>query len=140
MREFPARSVRVRRQPQAGSDRVVAFLAAAGVVVSVRWDFTEHDGVGVLHLFGFLGRQDTHRFEGAVGWVRSRSNGTLVLDMSGLLGWNEEGEAAVVRAARSPLAVCGLLDRSAPLLSGDTSGLIRIYSDLRSALADLATA
>lgn len=108
--------------------------------MSVRWDFTEHDGVGVLHLFGFLGRQDTHRFEGAVDWVRSRSNGTLVLDMSGLVGWSEEGEAAVVRAARSPLAVCGLLDRFAPLVSGDTSGLIRIYSDIRSALADLATA
>ncbi len=106
----------------------------------MRWDSTEHDGVGVLHLFGFLGRQDTHRFEGAVGWVRSRSNGMLVLDLSGLLGWSEEGEAAVLRAAQSPLAVCGLRDRPAPLLTGDTAGLIRVYPDLRSALADLATA
>ncbi|WP_329280984.1 hypothetical protein [Streptomyces sp. NBC_01451] len=106
----------------------------------MRWDSTEHDGVGVLHLFGFLGSQDTHRFDGAVDWVRSRSNGILVLDMSGLLGWSTEGEAAVLRAAQSGLAVCGLLDRPAPLLSGDTTGFIRIYPDLRSALADLATA
>ncbi|WP_328687965.1 hypothetical protein OHA74_53905 [Streptomyces phaeochromogenes] len=106
----------------------------------MRWDSTEHDGVGVLHLFGFLSGQDTHRFDGAVDWVRSRSNGMLVLDMSGLLGWSEEGEAAVLRAAQSPLAVCGLLDRPALLLTGDTTGLIRIHSDLRSALADLAAA
>ncbi|MFF7663640.1 hypothetical protein [Streptomyces canus] len=106
----------------------------------MRWDSTEHDGVGVLHLFGYLGRQDTHRFEGAVGWVRSRSNGMLVLDMSGLLGWSEEGEAAVLRAAQSPLAVCGLRERPAPLLTGDTAGPVRVYPDLRSALADLATA
>ncbi|WP_405959644.1 STAS domain-containing protein [Streptomyces sp. NBC_00024] len=106
----------------------------------MRWDSTEHDGVGVLHLFGFLGRQDTHRFEGAVDWVRSRSDGELVLDLSGLLGWSEEGEAAMVRAAQSPLAVCGLRDRPASLLSGDTTGLVRIYPDLRSALAALATA
>lgn len=106
----------------------------------MRWDSTEHDGVGVLHLFGYLGCQDTHRFVGAVEWVRSRSNGTLVLDMSGLLGWSQEGEAAVLRAAQSPLAVCGLLDRPAPLLIGDTTGRIRIHPDLHSALAALATA
>lgn len=108
--------------------------------MSVRWESTEHDGVGVLHLFGFLGRQDTHRFEGAVQWVRSRSDGVLVIDMSGLLGWSEEGEAAVLRAAQGQLAVCGLGDRPAPMLSGDKSGTIRIYPDLRSALTDLATA
>ncbi|WP_241748371.1 STAS domain-containing protein [Streptomyces sp. M3] len=104
----------------------------------MHWDSTERDGVGVLQLFGYLGRQDAHRFEGAVGWVRSRSTGPLVLDLSGLLGWSEEGEAAVVRAAGSPLAVCGLRDRPAPLLTTEDT-LIRIYPDLRSALADLAS-
>lgn len=108
--------------------------------MSVRWESTEHDGVGVLHLFGFLGREDAHRFEGAVDWVRSRSDGMLVMDMSGLLGWSEDGEVAVLRAAQSRLAVCGLGDRPAPMLSGDKSGLIRIYPDLRSALTDLARA
>ncbi|WP_031085687.1 hypothetical protein [Streptomyces sp. NRRL S-1831] len=106
----------------------------------MRWESTEHDGVGVLHVFGYLGRQDTHRFDGVVDWVRSRSDGRLVLDMSGLLGWSEEGEAAVLRAARSPLGVCGLLDRPAPLLTGDTTGRIRIYPNVRCALADLARA
>lgn len=106
----------------------------------MRWDSTDHAGVGVLHLFGFLGREDTHRFEGAVDWVRSRSDGMLVIDMSGLLGWSEEGEAAVLRAAQSRLAMCGLGEHPAPMLSGDKSGLIRIYPDLRSALTDLATA
>ena len=106
----------------------------------MRWESTEHDGVGVLHLFGFLGRKDTHRFEGAVDWVRSHSEGMFVIDMSGLLGWSDEGEAAVLRAAQSPLAVCGLRDRPAPMLSGDETGLIRTYPDLNSALTDLATA
>lgn len=106
--------------------------------MSMYWDSAECDGVGVLQLFGFLGRQDAHRFEGAVDWVRSRCKGPLVLDMSGLLGWSTEGEAAVVRAAGDSLAVCGLRERPAPLLAA-REAVIRIYPDLPSAVAHLAS-
>lgn len=102
------------------------------------WVSTERDGVGVLQLFGYFGRQDVHRFEGAVDWVRSRCNGPLVLDMSGLLGWSTEGESAVVRAAATLLAVCGLHERPAPLLAANPAS-IRIYPDLPSAVAHLTS-
>ncbi|MCW8216679.1 hypothetical protein H5I60_08560 [Streptomyces griseolus] len=108
-------------------------------MVSMHWDSTVRDGVGVLQLFGYLGRQDAHRFEGAVDWVRSRCKGPLVLDMSGLLGWSGEGEAAVMRAAGNSLAVCGLRERPAPLLAANKA-LIRIYPDVASAVANLASA
>ena len=104
----------------------------------MQWDFAEYQGVKVVHLSGYLGRLDAHRFHGAMGWVRSRTDGPVVLDLTALLGWSQEGEAAVTHAAGTdtPLAVCGLLGRPAPALTG-TAG-IRIYPDLAAAVADLA--
>jgi len=102
------------------------------------WHCAEHDGVKVVHVSGYLGRTDVHRFEGAMGWVRSRTDGPVVLDLTALLGWSQEGEAAVARAAEAALAVCGLQGHPAPTLTG-AAGRIRIYPDLASAVADLAT-
>lgn len=104
----------------------------------MNWHCAEHDGVQVVHLSGYLGRSDTHRFGGAMGWVRSRREGPVVLDLTALLGWSREGEAAVVRAAETPLAVCGLRGRPAPTLTG-AAGQIRFYPDLAAAVADLAS-
>ncbi|WP_035842791.1 STAS domain-containing protein [Kitasatospora azatica] len=111
----------------------------------MQWHFEERDGTGVLHLSGFLGDHVTHRFEGAVGWACSRCAGAIVVDMSALVGWSREGEAAIMDAAgllaahRAPLAVCGLGDRHAPLLlAGDALALVRVYPDLDSALAAVA--
>jgi hypothetical protein len=101
------------------------------------WHCAEHDGVKVVHLSGYLGRLDVHRFDGAMDWVRSRTDGPVVLDLTALLGWSREGEAAVVRAAETPLAVCGLRGRPAPALTG-AAGRIRIYPDPAAAVAAMA--
>ncbi|MCX5604849.1 STAS domain-containing protein [Streptomyces phaeochromogenes] len=105
----------------------------------MQWEYTERHGVSVMHLSGYLGRQDAHRFEGALDWVRSHAAGAIVLDMSGLLGWSEEGEAAASKAVHAPIAVCGLRGREAPLLTG-CAACVGIYPDLDTALAALASA
>ncbi|MGW7445687.1 hypothetical protein [Kitasatospora sp. NPDC054795] len=68
----------------------------------------------------------------------------MVIDPSGLLGWSQEGEAAIVDAAgrlgahRCPLMVCGLRGRAAPLPSTSGAlGLVRVCSDLPTALSAL---
>ncbi|WP_405927333.1 hypothetical protein [Streptomyces sp. NBC_00035] len=105
----------------------------------MQWERTERDGVSVMHLSGYLGREDAHRFEGALDWVRSHADGPIVLDMSGLLGWSDEGEIAASNAARAPIAVCGLRGRAAPLLTG-CAACVGTYPDLDTALASLASA
>ncbi|MFE5584933.1 STAS domain-containing protein [Kitasatospora sp. NPDC056531] len=110
----------------------------------MQWELEEMDGVGVLRLTGYLGERVVHRFHGAFDWARARCTGPLVIDLSGLLGWSQEGEAAIVDAAgrlgtdRSPLMLCGLRDRAAPLFAtGAALGLMRVCSDLQTALAAL---
>jgi hypothetical protein len=54
----------------------------------------------VLSLAGYLGVDGIDRFTGAVGWVLACTGGSVVLEVSGLLGWSPEGEAAVLDLAR----------------------------------------
>jgi hypothetical protein len=104
--------------------------------VSVQWYFEDRRGTGVLHLSGHFGRQATDRFAGAMAWARSRTAGTIVVDLS---GWSAAGEAAILDAARAPLALCGLRGRAAPLLTGNPPAAIRIYADVEAALSALAS-
>jgi anti-anti-sigma regulatory factor len=106
----------------------------------VQWHFEEHEGIGVLHLSGFLGERVVHRFRGAFAWARARSAVGLVLDLSGLLGWSPGGRAALLDAAHqvdprhSPLAVSGLrphLARQIPV--GSSLAALRLHPDLQSA-------
>jgi hypothetical protein len=52
-----------------------------------------------------------------MSWARSRATGMIVVDVSGLSDWSEEGEAAILDAARAPLALCGVRGHAAPLLT-----------------------
>jgi len=111
----------------------------------MQWHFEERNGVGVLFLSGFLGERVVHRFEGGFDWACSRCSGPVVVDVSALKGWSSEGEAAIVDAAsrlaphRTPLAVCGVGERHAPLLrAGNGLSLVRVYPDLEGALEAVA--
>ncbi|MCM2425151.1 hypothetical protein [Streptomyces sp. RKAG337] len=106
----------------------------------MEWNFEDYNGTGVLHLYGHLGRRVTDRFTGAVGWARARTTGTLVLDMSGLMGWSPAGEAAILAAAPAGLALCGLRGRPTPLLTSNSLVGVRVFPDLNAALAALAPA
>lgn len=106
----------------------------------MEWNFEDCNGTGVLHLYGHLGRQVSDRFIGAVGWARARTTGTLVLDMSGLMGWSPDGEAAILAVAPADLVLCGLRDRPTPLLTENSLVRVRAFPDLDAALAALAPA
>ncbi|MCZ4124839.1 MULTISPECIES: hypothetical protein [Streptomyces] len=106
----------------------------------MEWNFEDCNGTGVLHLHGHLGRRVTSRFTGAVGWARARTTGTLVLDMSGLMGWSPDGEAAILAASPAGLALCGLRGRSTPLLTENSLVGVRVFPDLDAALTALAQA
>lgn len=110
----------------------------------MQWDLERTGSVGVLRLSGFLGTAALHRFDGALAWARARCGGPIVLDLSGLLGWNADGEAAIVDASghpsggHDPLAVCGLGARRAPLLDAAAgAGVLLLYRDADTALAAL---
>ncbi|MQS17074.1 hypothetical protein F7Q99_34025 [Streptomyces kaniharaensis] len=94
---------------------------------------------------GFLGDEAVHRFAGAFDWIRARCAGPIVLDLAALRGWSNGGEGAIVHAAallapeQGPLAVCGLGERSAPLLlTSHGLGLIRLYPDIAAAVTAIA--
>ncbi|MFI9101002.1 hypothetical protein ACIGXA_10795 [Streptomyces fildesensis] len=106
----------------------------------MEWNFEDCNGTGVLHLYGHLGRRVTDRFTGAVDWARARTTGTLVLDMSGLMGWSPAGEAAILAAAPAGLALCGLRDRPTSLLAEISLVGVRVFPDLDVALTALAQA
>ncbi|MCZ4101540.1 hypothetical protein G3I60_11305 [Streptomyces sp. SID13666] len=106
----------------------------------MEWNFEDRNGTGVLHLYGHLGRRVTDRFAGAVGWARARTTGTLVLDVSGLMGWSPDGEAAILAAAPAGLALCGLRGRPTPLLTENALVGVRVFPDLDVALTALAQA
>jgi anti-anti-sigma regulatory factor len=109
----------------------------------MQWELETVDGVGVLHLTGFLGERSTHRFRGALDWVAARCPGAIVIDLTALKGWSTEGEGAIVDAAgrladRGPLAVCGLRERPGDLLRTSSAlHALQLYPDLDTALAAL---
>ncbi|WNZ13552.1 hypothetical protein P8T65_42305 [Streptomyces sp. 11x1] len=93
----------------------------------------------MMRLTGYLAREGAHRFEGALDWVSSQAAGAIVLDLSGLLGWSKEGEAAASHAVRASIAVFGLRGREAPLVTG-CAACVGTCRDVESALAALTSA
>jgi hypothetical protein len=62
-----------------------------------------------------------------------------VVDVSGLSGWSEKGEAAILDAARAPPAFCGVRGRAAPLPTRNALVSIRMFADVEAALTALAS-
>ncbi|WP_043267503.1 STAS domain-containing protein [Streptomyces sp. CT34] len=111
--------------------------------MSLDWQYATHRDLTVLTLTGHLGGEATARFAGAVSWVRARSAaGSILLDLTGLVSWDAEGEAAVVDAAHRlgtedrPLVLCGTGDLPTPAFSAHQPRLI-VYPDLDTALDSL---
>ena len=108
--------------------------------MSISWSFGEQRGVAVMRVAGFLGSSAVDRFSEGFGWVAARSTGAVILDLTELLGWSTEGEAAVQQAAATlrkserSLVLCGL-DRieaaQSRVIHHDSTP---IYADLDTAL------
>jgi hypothetical protein len=78
--------------------------------------------------------------------VLPRCDGSVVLDVSGLLGWSPEGEAAVLEFARRVsgrhqlLALCGTGTLPVRTLAANRRTPLTVYSDLDTALDALGAA
>ncbi|MEV0375458.1 hypothetical protein AB0I10_37835 [Streptomyces sp. NPDC050636] len=113
--------------------------------MSLDWQYATHRDVTVLTLTGHLGGETTGRFTGAISWVQARTTGPVLLDVTGLVSWSDEGEAAVLDAARrlgsaeQPLALCGIGDLPTPALTAGQLVPLRIHPDLDTALDALAS-
>ncbi|NUL04667.1 anti-sigma factor antagonist [Streptomyces lunaelactis] len=109
--------------------------------MSISWSFEEPHGVAVMRVAGYLGSNAVDRFSEGFGWVAARSTGTVLLDVSELLGWSAEGEAAVLQAAAAlkererSLAVCGPGHLEATRLWTDQVHSMTVYADLDTALS-----
>ncbi|MCX4792886.1 MULTISPECIES: STAS domain-containing protein [unclassified Streptomyces] len=68
--------------------------------MTIQWRYATHPNLGVLSLAGYLGPDAVHRFTGAIGWVRARGTGPVILDLSELRGSSTGGQLAVAQAAR----------------------------------------
>jgi hypothetical protein len=68
--------------------------------MTIAWRYTVEEELGVLTVAGFLGRDAAHRFTGAIGWVLTRGEGPVVVDLGELRGWSAEGRLAITDAAR----------------------------------------
>ena len=108
--------------------------------MSISWSFEEQRGVAVMRVAGFLGSGAVDRFSEGFVWVAARSTGVVVLDLTELLGWSTEGEAAVLQAAAAlrkserPLVLCGLDRIEATQSWASHHDSITIYTDLDTAL------
>ncbi|MGD3109853.1 STAS domain-containing protein [Streptomyces sp. YGL11-2] len=111
--------------------------------MSLDWQDATHRGVTVLTLTGHLDGEATARFVGAIGWIQARNSGRVLLDLTGLVSWSTDGEAAVLDAARrlgtqeQPLALCGIGDLPTTALTGNQAIPLGIYPDLDTALGSL---
>ncbi|MEV0494072.1 anti-sigma factor antagonist [Streptomyces atratus] len=108
--------------------------------MTIEWRYTTHHDLGVLSLAGYLGPDAVHRFTGAVGWVRARGTGPVILDLTELRGWSTGGRLAVAQAA-AQLAEEGrhlelaAIPADGNLVPDGTHPPIPVHCDLRTALA-----
>ena len=108
--------------------------------MSISWSFEEQCGVAVMRVAGFLGSSAVDRFSEGFGWVAARSTGAVILDLTELLGWSAEGEAAVLQAAATlrkterSLVLCGLDRIEATQSRVIHHDSMTIYTDLDTAL------
>ncbi|ARF58061.1 hypothetical protein [Streptomyces gilvosporeus] len=106
--------------------------------MSLDWQYATHRDVVVVTLTGHLGGEALACFVGAIAWVQARSTGPVLLDVTGLISWSTEGEAAVLDAARllgtQPLALCGISDLPTRAIAANGPNPLSIYPDLDTAL------
>jgi len=113
------------------------------MVMAMRWDLEDRDGVGVVHLGGYLGRSALGRLDGAIDWALRRGDGPVVIDVTGLLGCSPAGASAIWDAARRvagrhrAVAISGL--GADPVLRcvrdhPDRGAPVGVHADLGSAL------
>jgi hypothetical protein len=108
--------------------------------MSLDWQYATHRNATVLTLTGHLGGESTPRFVSAIAWLQARSTGPVLLDVTALVSWSAEGEAAVLDATRSlstqqrPLSVCGIGNLPTTALTADGLIPVSIYPDLDTAL------
>ncbi|MFI8105980.1 anti-sigma factor antagonist [Streptomyces sp. NPDC086023] len=108
--------------------------------MTIEWQYTAHEHLGVLSLAGYLGAEAADRFTGAVGWARARGEGPVILDLTRLLGWSAGGQLAVAQAARL-LAENGrslelaAIPADGSLVPDATCPPVPVHADLPGALA-----
>ncbi|MEU6347675.1 STAS domain-containing protein [Streptomyces sp. NPDC046977] len=108
--------------------------------MTIEWRYTTHPNLGVLSLAGHLGPDAVHRFTGAIGWVRARGTGPVILDLTGLRGWSTGGQLAIAQAARQLSDEGRRLELAAipadgSLVPDGTHPPIPVHCDLSTALA-----
>ncbi|MFJ7591309.1 anti-sigma factor antagonist [Streptomyces sp. NPDC097617] len=108
--------------------------------MTIEWQYTAHDHLGVLSLSGYLGGDAADRFTGAVGWAVARGTGPVILDLAGLLGWSAGGQLAVAQAARTLAAHGRNLEMAAipadgSLVPDASCPDIPVHAELAAALA-----
>ncbi|MGX2997372.1 anti-sigma factor antagonist [Streptomyces sp. JNUCC 64] len=108
--------------------------------MTIEWRYTTQPGLGVLSLAGYLGTEAVGRFTGAVGWVRARGTGPVILDLTRLRGWSADGQRAVTEAALRlaaedrPLHLAAVPDGGPPV-PADVHPVPTVHRDLPTALA-----
>ncbi|MFF7680088.1 anti-sigma factor antagonist [Actinacidiphila glaucinigra] len=108
--------------------------------MTIEWRYTTHARLGVLSLAGHLGPEALARFTGAIGWVRNRGSGPVILDLTGLRGWSVGGQLAVAQAARQlaqegrPLELAAI-PADGSLVPDEGGPALPVHCDLPTALA-----
>ncbi|MFB7292373.1 hypothetical protein [Actinacidiphila glaucinigra] len=107
----------------------------------MNWSHDNRDGVDILTVGGYLGNAATDRFAGAAGWVLAHATGPILFDLSGLRGWSDQGERAVLdtmdrlHALGCRVALCGMRLST----TDDRIAALTTYPDLNTALQGLAS-
>ncbi|MFE0179180.1 anti-sigma factor antagonist [Streptomyces sp. NPDC059002] len=108
--------------------------------MTIEWRYTVEQDIAVLSVAGHLGRDAAHRFTGAVGWVLARGSGPVIIDLTELRGWSNEGQLAITEAARR-LADGGrnlelaAIPADGSLVPDGSCPTIPVHCDLATALA-----
>jgi hypothetical protein len=108
--------------------------------MTIDWRYTIDRDLGILAVAGYLGPDAVHRFSGAVGWVLARGTGPVIVDLSELRGWSNEGQQAITQAAVRLSAVGRGLELAAIPADGSLVPVgdgpeIPVHADLAAALA-----
>ncbi|MEU6201309.1 STAS domain-containing protein [Streptomyces sp. NPDC047061] len=110
------------------------------ITTTIEWRYSVEDDLGILSVVGYLGRDAARRFTAAFGWALARGTGMVVVDLTGLRGWSEEGQPAITEAARllaragSSLELAAIPADGSRVPTGD-GPLIPVHADLSAALA-----
>jgi hypothetical protein len=102
--------------------------------VTIQWHFQNVRDVGILRISGYLGDAAAPRFGGAVRWALARCEGPLVLDLTSLTGWSDDGREAVRTAVELFTAEGRPLEFAAAPEGADGLGATASHADITTAL------